>query len=177
MKLYRQDLEGCRETSIGVEGLSDAAFAVAMAQAKSGVDWIRQNYESGQWPLLLLPEERQDLESLTSIADIVKGQSETVLILGMGGSSLGGQTLQGLAALEHTAAPQVFFFENLDGHTFTQHLNSLDLAKTTIIAISKSGRTAETAMQVFAFVAAFKAAGLQDQIQIRWRKRNLDSHS
>jgi len=168
MKFYRQDLERCRENAIGVEGLSDAAFGVAMAHTQSGVTWIRENYESGKWPLLTLPEQRQDLESLSGIADLIKDQSKTVLVLGMGGSSLGGQTLQALAALEHTAKPQVFFLENLDGHTFSQHLKTLELDQTTIIAISKSGRTAETAMQVFAFVAAYRAAGLQDEIAARF---------
>ena len=168
MTFYTQNLAGCFDTDIGDEGLSEKSFTASLLKAQDGVTWIRSAYENRQWPLLLLPEERSDLESLTSIADLIKQQSQTVLVLGAGGSSLGGQTLQGLAALDEAYSPQVIFMENLDGHSFTQRLKSLELDQTTIIAISKSGRTAETAMQVFALIAAYRAAGLQDQITQRF---------
>jgi glucose-6-phosphate isomerase len=164
VKFYRQSLDGCFESDIGIEGLSKPGFDVALTNTRGGVEWIRDAYHARQWPLLQLPEERGDIDSLQSIAEVIKGQSKTILILGMGGSSLGGQTLQGLAAIDERSEPHIVFMENLDGHTFAQRLKGLDLETTSIIAISKSGRTAETAMQVFAFVAAYKTAGLQDLI-------------
>jgi len=168
LTFYTQNLAGCFDTDIGDEGLSEQSFKASLLKAQNGVTWIRNAYENRQWPLLLLPEERGDLESLTSIADLIKQQSQTVLILGMGGSSLGGQTLLGLAALDEARSPRVIFMENLDGHTFSQRLKSLELDQTTIIAISKSGKSTETAMQVFALIAAFRTAGLQDQIAQRF---------
>lgn len=75
-------------------------------------------------------------------------QFEDVLILGTGGSSLGGQTL---LALRNPAQkyPRFHFLDNIDPHTFQHLLPSLAPSKTGIIAISKSGNTAETLMQLF----------------------------
>ena len=129
MNFYRQNFDGCRTGTIGDQGMTDADFETFLHQAAKGVDWIRQAHSKREWPVLVLPEERRDLDSLADIADLVRDQSKTVIILGMGGSSLGGQTLQGLAALPENGGPHVIFMENLDGHTFTERLRSLDLAK------------------------------------------------
>jgi len=168
MKFYRQEIEGCLNTKIGAEGLTQESFDASLAQTKAGLDWIRGAYEERRWPLLTLLEKRSDLESLQAIAELIQDQSETVLILGMGGSSLGGQTLQELASPEDGKHPHMVFMENLDGHTFTQQLKTIDLGKTTIVAISKSGKTAETVMQLFAFIAAYQAAGMQEEISQRF---------
>lgn len=70
-----------------------------------------------------------------------------ILILGTGGSSLGGQTLLALRKIDHKA-PRFHFLDNIDPFTFQNLLPTLDIAKTGVIAISKSGNTAETLMQL-----------------------------
>lgn len=72
---------------------------------------------------------------------------EDIFILGTGGSSLGGQTLLSLRDADKRI-PRFHFLDNIDPHTFKNSLNKIDPSKTGIIAISKSGNTAETLMQL-----------------------------
>jgi glucose-6-phosphate isomerase len=68
-----------------------------------------------------------------------------VLVLGTGGSSLGGQTL---CALRAGSKPNIHFMDNIDAAQFTRVISSLEAASTGVIGISKSGNTAETLMQL-----------------------------
>ena len=70
---------------------------------------------------------------------------KTVAVLGIGGSSLGGQAL---TALRRKTSPCVEFHDNPDPFSWEAALKRFDLKKTHFIAISKSGGTAETLMQV-----------------------------
>lgn len=72
---------------------------------------------------------------------------EDVLILGTGGSSLGGQTLLSLRKSQHKS-PRFHFLDNIDPNTFHNLFSTLSFEKTGVIAISKSGNTSETLMQL-----------------------------
>jgi glucose-6-phosphate isomerase len=93
-----------------------------------------------------------------------------IVILGTGGSSLGGQTVAqladdavpGLGALR--AAPRLHFMDNLDPQTFGGFLEKLPLATTRFVCVSKSGGTGETLMQTIAALSAVKAAKLEARI-------------
>jgi glucose-6-phosphate isomerase len=91
------------------------------------------------------------------------------VIYGTGGSSLGAQALAqiagyrvpGLSAIDTPAGPVRFhFFDNLDGRTLEQVLRSLDLRTTRFLAVSKSGGTPETVVQLVVTLDALAAAGL-----------------
>jgi glucose-6-phosphate isomerase len=80
-----------------------------------------------------------------------------VVILGTGGSSLGGQALTALredanGAADHDTAPTLHFIDNIDAHTFAHMLETLDPKTTAVLAISKSGNTAETLTQVLTLI-------------------------
>ena len=165
MKQYAQNLAGCLTGTIGETGLSNSQMQESRDRTLVGTERIRKAYTEREWPVLLLPEERGDLESLKSIGQLLNNQSDTVVVLGMGGSSLGGQTLVRLASHDNTT---VEFMENLDGHTFARRLSGLNLRRTSIVSISKSGRTPETAMQTLAFLNAYRSQGLQDEIPARF---------
>ena len=93
-----------------------------------------------------------------------------IVILGTGGSSLGGQTLAQLAGHRGAgrrrlrAPPRLHFMDNLDADTFGTLLAKLPHATTRFVAISKSGGTAETLMQTIAALSAVKAEGLETRI-------------
>src|SRR5262249_53798596 len=91
-----------------------------------------------------------------------------VVVLGTGGSSLGGQTLAQLAGYAvpglGCAGPRLHFIDNLDPDTLTEVLERLPLATTRFVAISKSGGTAETLMQTVAALDAVKQRGLATRI-------------
>ncbi|MBX3487444.1 MAG: hypothetical protein KF798_06050 [Candidatus Paracaedibacteraceae bacterium] len=82
-------------------------------------------------------------ESLTTIVSKFKSFSD-IIILGTGGSSLGGKSLCEFAA---DSAPTTHFCDNIDPKTFKKLFKTINPATTGVIVISKSGSTAETLMQ------------------------------
>ena len=79
-----------------------------------------------------------------------------ILFLGTGGSSLGGKTLVEISNYLYSAknTPEIHFFENIEKNTILQKLRTINLEKTAIVIISKSGETIETISQFF-FVKDF----------------------
>ena len=79
-----------------------------------------------------------------------------VIILGTGGSSLGGKALY---ELKGNCAPRLHFLDNIDPHTFSQLFSRLNKDTTGVIAISKSGNTCETLMQLLVFIEQWQKEG------------------
>ena len=133
---------------------------------RSGARHLRARHADGSLPLLRLPEQTNDLAGIRDAAAKLSTGASDIVILGTGGSSLGGQTLAqlafyavpGVGALR--AAPRLHFIDNLDPVSFEAMLAKLPLATTRFVAISKSGGTAETLMQTIACLSALKKAGL-----------------
>ncbi len=88
---------------------------------------------------------------------------DDILILGTGGSSLGGQAL---TALRQTSSPRLHFLDNIDASTFDHALKKISLARTGVIAISKSGNTAETLMQLLTCFHFWKGLDLTQHFLI-----------
>jgi glucose-6-phosphate isomerase len=89
----------------------------------------------------------RDTSEIKRIAGEVRQQSDTFLVLGIGGSALGPRAvLEGLRPFHNLREkPRVFIYDNVDPRTLKSILSLIDLKKTTINVISKSGSTAETA--------------------------------
>lgn len=81
---------------------------------------------------------------------------ENVIVLGTGGSSLGGQSLYSLSDKPATA---LHFHDNIDPHTFTKLFQELDPKTTGVVAISKSGNTSETLMQLLVCLNHWQKSG------------------
>jgi glucose-6-phosphate isomerase len=97
-----------------------------------------------------------DILAARKLADALKTDTSAIFILGIGGSSLGGQALKDLAV---AGRPEVVFFDNPDPVTYERALKAVDLRTTRFVAISKSGGTAETLAQTLIAADALKAAG------------------
>jgi len=89
-------------------------------------------------------------------ASMVKDKYENVLILGIGGSALGGIAVTEallppywnmLTPEQRNGYPRIFFLDNIDPDSINGLLNVLDLKKTLVNVITKSGSTAETMSQ------------------------------
>ena len=122
-----------------------------LARAKPALMTLARRRDDGSLPLLRLPAQRDDLPALAKVADEFRRRFDHVLVLGIGGSSLGGQTLCALADQgfgPRPGAPRIHFMENIDPATFTALFAALDPERTGIMAISKSGGTAETLTQL-----------------------------
>ncbi len=104
-------------------------------------------------------------DDLTEIEEKAKAfkKFDDVVILGTGGSSLAGQAI---TALRTTIAPRLHFLDNIDSYTFSKTLEKLDKSKTGVIAISKSGNTAETLMQLLICIQLWDQTKVKEQFLI-----------
>jgi glucose-6-phosphate isomerase len=152
------------------EGVGSAALGDALSRAAGALNWLKARHADRGLPLLHLPAQDTDLPEIIETAKHLRAGSTDIVLLGTGGSSLGGQTLAqlaghavpGIGALR--AAPRLHFLDNLDPDSFGTLLEMLPLATTRFIAISKSGGTGETLMQTIAALTAVKQAKLESRI-------------
>ncbi|HVM78036.1 MAG TPA: glucose-6-phosphate isomerase [Stellaceae bacterium] len=147
--LYRQDVSGCLLERIGALGLGAGEVAAMLKRAEAPLATLRAKHAEGSEPLLAIPAQRDDLTALASVAEEFR-QFEHVLILGTGGSSLGGQTVYALADRgfgPRKGTPRLHFLDNIDPLTFDALREAIDFSRTGAIAISKSGGTPETLTQ------------------------------
>src|ERR1700744_4707964 len=133
------------------------AYDQALAKSADALDWLRQQHAGKTLELLGIPTRTDDLRAATKQAAALKGFA-TVAVLGIGGSSLGGQAL---TALRKGSKPFVEFHDNPDPFAWAKSLKRFDLKKTHFIAISKSGGTAETLMQVLTAADALEKVGVK----------------
>jgi len=134
-----------------------SAYDQALAKSAAALDWLRQQKASKGLEILGIPSRTDDLRAAAKQAAALKGFS-TVAVLGIGGSSLGGQAL---TALRKVGKPYVEFHDNPDPFSWAKALRRFDLRKTHFIAISKSGGTAETLMQVLTAADALEKLGVK----------------
>jgi len=159
-----QSIDSALEKNVGPHGVADGALNAMLKRAQGALDGLRARYADGSLPLLRLPEKQDDLAQIRAAAQKLAAGATDIVVLGTGGSSLGGQTLAqlvfhrvpGVGALR--SAPLVHFIDNLDPLSFATMLAKLPLASTRFVAISKSGGTAETLMQTIAALSALQAA-------------------
>jgi len=133
------------------------AYDQALAKSARALDWLRQQHAGKSLELLGIPARSDDLRAAAKQAVALKGFA-TVVVVGIGGSSLGGQAL---TALRKVSKPFVEFHDNPDPFAWAKALKRFDLKKTHFIAISKSGGTAETLMQVLTAVDALEKLGVK----------------
>ncbi len=161
-----QCIDSALEKNVGQHGVAEAALGAALARTEGALDRLREHYAKGTLPLLRLPEKQDDLAQIREAAKKLSDGATDIVVLGTGGSSLGGQTLAQLAFYNVPGvgslqpAPRMHFIDNLDPISFAAMLAKLPLATTRFVSISKSGGTAETLMQTIAALSALKQAGV-----------------
>ena len=158
---------------VGNAGLDAAAFVRGLAARGASLDRVRALRDEGTLPLLALPGRRDDLPALEALAARMRRKTRDVLVLGTGGSSLGGQTLYALADQGFgppKGIPRIHFLDNIDPATFAALADRIDFAKARILAISKSGGTAETLMQLLTLLPrlgkAVDAMGVAERLVV-----------
>ena len=158
---YEQLTDNCFSDAIGAGGLARDRFEAALAACGPALKSLRASHGDASLPLLRLPAASADLAALRPVADRFRADFDHVVVLGTGGSSLGGQTLSALADRGFgpaPGAPALHFMDNVDPDTFDALFAALDPAKTGFIAISKSGGTAETLTQLLLCLDVVRAA-------------------
>jgi glucose-6-phosphate isomerase len=165
---YTQTIDGCLEAAIGEHGLTTTELGGWLDLLAPALVALQEDYCSRQLPHLRIAEETADVTAAQAALARLSQGAETIVFFGIGGSSLGGQTLAqlggwnipGMADAAQRRRPRTRFYDNLDPITLQSALASFDLAATRFVLTSKSGGTPETLVQALAALAAAKDAGL-----------------
>jgi len=164
---YRQSIEGCLTPKIGESGLSEERLSQWLTFATPRFKALGEAAQDGRFPHFRILGESSDIaEAQAAYAALAEG-ADTVIMLGTGGSSLGGQALAQLGGWsipgdngpDDARRPRLRFYDNLDARSFQRGLRILDIPKTRFIVISKSGTTAETLAQTLTAFSHIEDAG------------------
>ncbi len=120
-------------------------------------DLNKRKDKPGQWlQWMNLGYSEETVWYVKEYAALVKNRFDNILVLGIGGSALGGLAVTEallkpywnlLTAEQRNGAPRIFFLDNIDPDSMNGLLDILDLKKTLVNVITKSGSTAETMSQ------------------------------
>ena len=134
-------------------------------------DLNKRKDKPGQWlQWMNLGYNEETLWYVKEYAAMVQDRFENILVLGIGGSALGGLAVTEallkpywnlLSEEQRNGRPKIFFLDNIDPDTMSGLLEILDLKKTLVNVITKSGSTAET-MSQFMIVKNILEAELGD---------------
>lgn len=105
----------------------------------------RRNKDVGFYDLAL---DDKVVDAVTKEVARLRSLADDLIVLGIGGSSLGGQALTQALASTATRDNRAHFVDNVDPDTLATLLARLDPAKTAAAVISKSGGTVETLAQL-----------------------------
>lgn len=120
-------------------------------------DLNKRKDKPGQWlQWMNLGYNEETVWYVKEYSSLVKDRFENILVLGIGGSALGGIAVTEallkpywnlLPSEKRENLPRIFFLDNIDPDQITGLLEMLDLKKTLVNVITKSGSTAETMSQ------------------------------
>ena len=129
-------------------------------------DLNQRKDKPGQWlQWMNLGYNEETVWYAKEFASMVRNRFENILVLGIGGSALGGLAVTEailkpywnfLSREERDNYPRIFFLDNIDPDSINGLLQILDLKKTLVNVITKSGDTAETMSQFMVIKALMK---------------------
>jgi glucose-6-phosphate isomerase len=134
-------------------GVSRAALTAEAQAFKLGHARLAQEVAQGKLGFFKLPSDLAQVEACDRVVAAHGQGIEDVLVLGIGGSSLGARAAvtalaSPLSGSVHGQGRRLHFPDNSDPWLFGALLNALDPKKTLALVISKSGGTVETAAQM-----------------------------
>jgi len=173
MDRLKLDVNGSFDPAAG--GLERGDLTALAAAARSAFEGFEARRRSGEVGFADLPADRGAAEASVQLAKELGSRFENLLVLGIGGSSLGGRAIvsalahpfHNLLPRERRGAMRIFFPDNSDPATFEALLGTLDLAETCFATVTKSGGTAETMSQHLALrercIARFGEEGYRER--------------
>jgi glucose-6-phosphate isomerase len=133
-------------------------YQKALAALAPALKRLKAAHDDRSLPLLRIAGRRDDLPTIEAAARRFRMSFADVIVLGTGGSSLGAQTLVTAALAMGRKGPRLHFVDNVDPIRFEDVLRTVNLKRTGVVTVSKSGSTAETALQTLAVLRALRAA-------------------
>lgn len=133
----------------------EGAYRAALAAAKAELAALLSG--PGRLELFTDVARTDDIAAAERLALDLRGGASAVFVLGIGGSSLGGQALLEMAPAGKS--PRIAFIGNPDPTTLERAFSGIDMKSARFVAISKSGGTAETMAEVLIAADAMRRAG------------------
>lgn len=150
----KQMTEACFSHEKGQGCITQDVFLDVKQRCNLAVDVIKQQVDQGDLPLLALRDIDRLTREVEDIASPIREKFSTLLILGTGGSTLCGQIYTDFVS--EPSGTDVIFLDNIDPSTMLPTLNRLELEKTFVLTISKSGSTMETLGQFFILLERYE---------------------
>jgi glucose-6-phosphate isomerase len=124
-------------------GVPERNLLEAQEKAGEAVEAVLAAVENNQLGFWTLPDDEEMCRQCTATGQRLRKEFQAMVVLGIGGSSLGGRMLRESLAPD---AP-LHFWDNVDPDALRRGLDGIDLEQTCFNVISKSGGTVETAAQ------------------------------
>ena len=147
------DYANVMSPAVGTDhGLSDSELDAVAGRASAEIQRIWVEFEGGDQRWMALPDDSALADELNSFANQEGPKHRDLILVGIGGSSLGAiATIQALAHpfrnLQPDAqrgGPRLFVLDNPDPEKVAATLETVDLDRTLVNVVTKSGQTAET---------------------------------
>jgi glucose-6-phosphate isomerase len=139
------------------EGLTARSLRAALRRAEKAALAVARRHAAGEIGFPDLPYLEKEVRLLSRDAARLRKRFTHMLVLGIGGSALGTKAvLEGVGGTPKGLAVTVA--DNVDPDAFLPVMRSLPMKKTVVVAISKSGGTAETNAQLAIAIDALKKA-------------------
>lgn len=142
--MIRLHFSNMMEETIGSNGITERQVEAVRQKIKDAHNQITGR----RWrELAFLDLPGQDVTDIKNLADEIRTGFDNFLILGIGGSALGPRAVLDSLSPFHNLVrhPRIFIYDNVDPRTLDGILSVIELKKTAIAVITKSGSTAETA--------------------------------
>jgi glucose-6-phosphate isomerase len=147
-------MHGCLGKAIK-KGLPEEYVQLHEKALSASVKKYQEKFSQERLPHFTYPYMRKDIEDIENELYRIKDDFKNIVVLGTGGSSLGGQALH---EIRSSLSPKIYFADNIDPHSFDQLIYSLNLEETYFLVVSKSGSTAETIIQFLCVVRRYMEA-------------------
>jgi glucose-6-phosphate isomerase len=166
MNRLRLDATSLTASGLGAAGIGETELDAIATRAAAAVDRTRALRAQGAVGFLDLPDDRAGARATLDFARGVDPAIDSVVVLGIGGSSLGPQALfaalapplDGLRARSPGMPRRLFFPDNPDPATMRAVLDTFAPERTLWNVVTKSGGTAETAAQLMVVWAHLQRA-------------------
>ncbi len=145
--MVKFDLENLHKIS-KEHGLSKEELSSKKDQIASYIEKI-EAHNQGFYKII---DDNSPIEQINKFAEDVKGKYNHIVVLGIGGSSLGTICLQqSLTHLFQKTLPELYVMDNIDPVLIKELEDVIDYSKTLFIVITKSGTTPEILSQYHYF--------------------------
>jgi len=153
------DYNNMMKHMIGSEGITEGDIKRLSPKIKKAIESIKQKRDDGDLGFMYIPYDIKTREEVKRVAEAIRGKFENMVVLGIGGSALGAIAVHkaakhpfyNLLSADKRKGPRLFVLDNVDPETAAGIFDVIDIKKTCVNIISKSGSTAETAafMKIF----------------------------